>query len=111
MLELNRRVSADLPLTRAETEAWRRWIPPPSTPEEEEEGEEEAHFLVPLRGKLWRRLVCVFADFWNVFFCGVTSSAAYGSSSAVSCAWLVFLVLLLSLYSFLRSSGPRCSTP
>ena len=26
MLEINRRVSADLPLTRAETEAWRRWI-------------------------------------------------------------------------------------
>ena len=26
MLELNRQVSADLPLTRAETEAWRRWI-------------------------------------------------------------------------------------
>ena len=26
MLELNRRVSADLPLTQAETEAWRRWI-------------------------------------------------------------------------------------
>ena len=26
MLELNRRVSADLPLTWAETEAWRRWI-------------------------------------------------------------------------------------
>ena len=26
MLELNRRVSADLPLTGAETEAWRRWI-------------------------------------------------------------------------------------
>ena len=29
MLELNRRVSADLPLTPAETEAWRRWILPP----------------------------------------------------------------------------------
>ena len=32
MLELNRRVSADLPLTRAETEAWRRWIFVPPRP-------------------------------------------------------------------------------
>ena len=26
--------------------------------------------------------MCVFADFWNDFFCGVTGSAAYGSSGA-----------------------------
>ena len=32
ILELNRRVSADLPLTRAETEAWRRWILLPARP-------------------------------------------------------------------------------
>ena len=34
--------------------------------------------------------VYVFADFWNDFFCGVTSSAAYGSSGAdlpTHCAW------------------------
>ena len=34
--------------------------------------------------------VCVFADFWNDFFCGVTSSAAYGSSGAglpAHCVW------------------------
>ena len=30
---------------------------------------------------------------------------------AAVCAWLVLRVLLLALCSFLRSSGPRCSTP
>ena len=32
MLELNRRISADLPLTQADTEAWRRWILLPRRP-------------------------------------------------------------------------------
>ena len=34
--------------------------------------------------------MCVFADFWNDFFCGVTSSAAYGSSGdglPTHCVW------------------------
>ena len=35
----------------------------------------------------------------------------WSSTVAVVSAWLVLLVLLLVLFSFLLSSGPRCSTP
>ena len=47
--ELNRRVSADLPLTQAETDAWRWWIllPPRSRKREEEEEEADSSDLFP----------------------------------------------------------------
>ena len=82
--------------------------PPPSTPEEEEEAT-SSNLLFAFAEALEATpvFVCVFADFWNDFFCRFSSSAAYGSSSAF-CAWLVFLVLLLALCPFLRSSSPRC---
>ena len=37
--------------------------------------------------------------------------AAPVGDNGSGCAWLVLRVLLLALCSFLRSSGPRCSTP
>ena len=116
MLELNRRVSADLPLIRAETEAWRRWILLPPRPRKRKKKRKKRlprTSSLPSR-KLWRRLPSSCA-------CLPTSGTTSSVVSRVrrrmgllrQCyvhGW-VFLVLVLALYSFLRSSGPRCSTP
>ena len=69
----------------------------PSAQEEEKEEEEEAPssclfsaFAEALDAT--PVFVYVFADFWNDFFCGVTSSAACGSSGAglpTHCVWAV----------------------
>ena len=117
MLALNHQVGEGLSLTDAEWSAWRKWATSSSSSARKRRKRKKRRKKAPKTsssrssGARIRRCGhgCALSPWFgaHMFIAVLQMWPRMSSTVAVVCAWLVFLVSLPSLCSFLLSSGPR----